>query len=138
MRRFPEGRLSDIGHGGPGARREATAFRWCENSSATVSAPIASRGAAGAELFGHAQGHDAAQAGGLVLAIEPMVNAGTQEVQMDPDGWTARTKDGKLSAHFEYSVAVTPDGPRLLGRDRGYLADAATQVTADEMESVAV
>lgn len=62
---------------------------------------------------------------GLVLAIEPMINAGSAEVEVDPDGWTARTKDGGLSAHFEYSVAVTPDGPRILGRDRGYLADAA-------------
>ena len=60
---------------------------------------------------------------GLVLAIEPMINAGSAEVEMDPDGWTARTKDGGLSAHFEYSVAVTPKGPRILGRDRNYLAD---------------
>ena len=52
---------------------------------------------------------------GLVLAIEPMVNAGSPKVRMDPDGWTARTDDGSLSAHFEYSVAVTPDGPRILG-----------------------
>lgn len=52
---------------------------------------------------------------GLVLAIEPMVNAGAPGVQMDADGWTARTADGSLSAHFEYSVAVTPDGPRVLG-----------------------
>lgn len=53
---------------------------------------------------------------GLVLAIEPMVNAGRPEVTMDADGWTARTRDGSLSAHFEYSVAVTDDGPRVLGR----------------------
>ncbi len=52
---------------------------------------------------------------GLVLAIEPMVNAGTSEVRMDADGWTARTADGKLSAHFEYSVAVTDRGARILG-----------------------
>ncbi len=52
---------------------------------------------------------------GLVLAIEPMVNAGTPEVKVDDDGWTARTRDGSLSAHFEYSVAVTKDGPRVLG-----------------------
>jgi methionyl aminopeptidase len=52
---------------------------------------------------------------GLVLAIEPMVNAGKPKVKMDKDGWTARTKDGSLSAHFEYSVAVTPKGPRILG-----------------------
>ncbi|OFV84955.1 MAG: type I methionyl aminopeptidase [Acidobacteria bacterium RBG_16_64_8] len=52
---------------------------------------------------------------GLVLAIEPMVNAGKCGVRMDADGWTARTEDGSLSAHFEYSVAVTEDGPWVLG-----------------------
>lgn len=52
---------------------------------------------------------------GLVLAIEPMVNAGRKEVKMDKDGWTARTKDQSLSAHFEYSVAVTEKGPWVLG-----------------------
>ena len=52
---------------------------------------------------------------GLVLAIEPMVNAGGKDVRVDPDGWTARTADGSLSAHFEYSVAVTDRGPRVLG-----------------------
>lgn len=53
---------------------------------------------------------------GLVLAIEPMVNAGEPGVAVDADGWTARTRDGSLSAHFEYSVAVTQDGARVLGR----------------------
>ncbi len=53
---------------------------------------------------------------GLVLAIEPMVNAGRPGVSMDADGWTARTADGSLSAHFEFSVAVTDEGPRVLGR----------------------
>lgn len=52
---------------------------------------------------------------GLVLAIEPMVNAGVSGVMFDDDGWTARTEDGKLSAHFEYSVAVTENGPWVLG-----------------------
>ncbi|MBT8207606.1 MAG: type I methionyl aminopeptidase [Acidimicrobiia bacterium] len=55
---------------------------------------------------------------GLVLAIEPMVNVGGPEVQVDADGWTARTRDGSLSAHFEYSVAVTEDGPLVLGAGR--------------------
>ncbi|MBI4914720.1 MAG: type I methionyl aminopeptidase [Acidobacteria bacterium] len=54
---------------------------------------------------------------GLVLAIEPMINQGKPGVVIDEDGWTARTEDGKLSAHFEYSVAVTSDGPRVLGVD---------------------
>jgi methionyl aminopeptidase len=52
---------------------------------------------------------------GLVLAIEPMVNQGASGVAFDDDGWTARTEDGKLSAHFEYSVAVTESGPWVLG-----------------------
>jgi len=52
---------------------------------------------------------------GMVLAIEPMVNAGDPAVEVDADGWTARTRDGSLSAHFEYSVAVTEDGARVLG-----------------------
>lgn len=52
---------------------------------------------------------------GLVLAIEPMVNAGVAGVKVDSDGWTARTSDGHLSAHFEYSVAVTDGEPRILG-----------------------
>ncbi|HKV11434.1 MAG TPA: type I methionyl aminopeptidase [Thermoanaerobaculia bacterium] len=55
---------------------------------------------------------------GMVLAIEPMVNAGSAGVRMDADGWTARTEDGSLSAHFEYSVAVTESGARVLGTDR--------------------
>ena len=55
---------------------------------------------------------------GMVLAIEPMINAGKCGVKMDADGWTARTEDGSLSAHFEYSVAVVPTGARVLGTDR--------------------
>lgn len=52
---------------------------------------------------------------GMVLAIEPMVNAGTFEVEVDRvDLWTARTRDGKLSAHFEHSVAITANGPDVL------------------------
>jgi methionyl aminopeptidase len=55
---------------------------------------------------------------GMVLAIEPMVNAGTPGVRFDADGWTARTADGSLSAHYEYSVAVTAAGRRVLGVPR--------------------
>jgi methionyl aminopeptidase len=51
---------------------------------------------------------------GLVLAIEPMVNAGGPEVFLKDDGWTAATRDGRLSAHFEHSVAVTANGPYIL------------------------
>ncbi|MFQ5524929.1 MAG: type I methionyl aminopeptidase [Thermoanaerobaculia bacterium] len=53
---------------------------------------------------------------GLVLAVEPMVNVGSPDVRVDADGWTARTRDGSLSAHFEYSIAVTDIGARVLGR----------------------
>ena len=53
---------------------------------------------------------------GLVLAIEPMVNAGSPEVYVRDDGWTAATRDGQLSAHFEHSVAVTAKGPYILSQ----------------------
>jgi len=52
---------------------------------------------------------------GLVIAIEPMITAGSWRVKIDNDGWTARTEDGKIAAHFEFSVAVTPRGRRVLG-----------------------
>ncbi len=51
---------------------------------------------------------------GMVLAIEPMVNAGGPLVQMGDDGWSVYSEDGSLAAHFEFTVAVTPEGPRIL------------------------
>jgi len=51
---------------------------------------------------------------GMVLAIEPMVNLGRAGVKVLPDGWTAVTRDGSLSAHFEHTVAITVDGPMIL------------------------
>jgi len=51
---------------------------------------------------------------GLVLAVEPMVNVGTDKVQILSDGWTVVTADGKPSAHFEHTVAVTGNGPEIL------------------------
>lgn len=51
---------------------------------------------------------------GMVIAIEPMVTMGSHEVEILPDKWTAVTKDGQLAAHFEHSVAITPDGPKIL------------------------
>lgn len=51
---------------------------------------------------------------GMVIAIEPMVNVGTYEVQVLADGWTAVTKDRKLSAHFEHTIAITDNGPDIL------------------------
>ena len=51
---------------------------------------------------------------GMVLAIEPMVTAGGHAVRIAPDGWSIFTQDGSLAAHFEFTVAVTDDGPRIL------------------------
>jgi methionyl aminopeptidase len=51
---------------------------------------------------------------GMVLAIEPMINAGGPEVRVLKDGWTAITVDGSYSAHFEHTVAITNDGPLVL------------------------
>ena len=62
---------------------------------------------------------------GMVLAIEPMVNIGQAGVKVLADGWTAVTKDGSLSAHFEHTVAVTADGCRVLTR-----VDAAANAAA--------
>lgn len=50
---------------------------------------------------------------GMSLCIEPMFNIGGKETKVDPDGWTVRTRDGSLSAHWEHTVAVTPDGPMV-------------------------
>jgi methionyl aminopeptidase len=51
---------------------------------------------------------------GMVLAIEPMVNVGGPLVRMDEDGWSVFSEDGSLAAHFEFTVAVTAEGPRVL------------------------
>jgi methionyl aminopeptidase len=51
---------------------------------------------------------------GMTIAIEPMINQGVKEVKTLADGWTTVTADGKLSAHFEKSIAITPDGPVIL------------------------
>lgn len=50
---------------------------------------------------------------GMALCIEPMFNMGSRETKVDSDGWTVRTKDGSLSAHWEHTVAITPDGPMV-------------------------
>ncbi len=51
---------------------------------------------------------------GMVFALEPMVNEGSYEIRILPDGWTAVTVDGKLSAHFEHTIAITSNGPIIL------------------------
>lgn len=53
---------------------------------------------------------------GMVLAIEPMINVGSHDVEIKEDGWTAVTKDGSLAAHFEHSVAITKNGPYVLSQ----------------------
>ena len=49
----------------------------------------------------------------MALCIEPMFNIGSRQTKVDPDGWTVRTEDGSLSAHFEHTVCLTPDGPQI-------------------------
>ncbi|MGA7228809.1 MAG: type I methionyl aminopeptidase [Acidimicrobiia bacterium] len=50
---------------------------------------------------------------GMALCIEPMFNLGSKLTKVDPDGWTVRTEDGSLSAHWEHTVCLTPDGPQV-------------------------
>lgn len=111
----PGGRLSDIGH---------AVQRYAESQGFSVVREFSGHGI-GTSLHEDPQIPNYGSPGkgpklkpGMVLAIEPMVNAGGCGVRMDADGWTARTEDGSLSAHFEYSVAVTPTGARVLGTDR--------------------
>ena len=61
-------------------------------------------------------GHGRRMKPGLVLAIEPMVNLGTEHLEVLSDGWTVATKDGRRSAHVEHSVAITPEGPVVITR----------------------
>jgi methionyl aminopeptidase len=51
---------------------------------------------------------------GMTIAIEPMITAGASDVVVMDDGWTIRTQDRSMSAHFEHTVAITSDGPRIL------------------------
>lgn len=82
------------------------------------------------ELVGHGVGHQLHESpdipnygkpgtgarlqAGMTIAIEPMVNLGTEAVQVEPDGWTITTRDGKPSAHFEHTVLITEDGGEIL------------------------
>ena len=57
---------------------------------------------------------------GMTIAVEPMITAGGPDISIADDGWTISTEDGSLAAHFEHTIAITPDGPRILtprGRD---------------------
>ena len=59
-------------------------------------------------------GHGIRLVAGMVIAVEPMINMGTDAIYTMPDKWTVRTKDGKPSAHFEHTIAITPDGAVIL------------------------
>ncbi len=56
---------------------------------------------------------------GMVFTIEPMINAGVKELTMDDNGWTARTRDGRNSAQYEHTLAITKDGPLILTEQGG-------------------
>ncbi|MBI2222571.1 MAG: type I methionyl aminopeptidase [Acidobacteria bacterium] len=110
------GRLSDIGH---------AIQDWVEQHGFSVVREFVGHGI-GTKLHEEPQIPNYGQAGrgprlveGMVLAIEPMVNAGRASVKVLPDGWTAVTRDGSLSAHFEHTVAITGDGPLILTRRNG-------------------
>ena len=60
------------------------------------------------------QGHKIKE--GMCIAIEPMINLGEKEIKTDEDGWTIRTQDGKVSAHFEHTIAITNNGPVILSK----------------------
>jgi methionyl aminopeptidase len=105
------GRLSDIGH---------AIQMWVEEHGFSVVREFVGHGI-GTKLHEEPQIPNYGQPGrgprlseGMVLAIEPMVNIGRASVKVLPDGWTAVTKDGSLSAHFEHTVAVTGEGPMIL------------------------
>jgi methionyl aminopeptidase len=51
---------------------------------------------------------------GMCIAIEPMINLGSKDIFTDSDGWTIKTRDGKSSAHFEHTIAILADGPKIL------------------------
>ena len=107
----PGGRVSDIGH---------AVQQYVEAQGFTVVREFVGHGI-GTRLHEEPQipnygpaGRGPRLAEGMVLAIEPMVNAGRAAVRVLADGWTAVTVDGLLSAHFEHTVAVTPAGAEIL------------------------
>ena len=74
---------------------------------------------------------------GMTLAIEPMLNEGDWEIELDPDGWTYRVRDGSLSAHFEHTVLVGEEGPEVLtclpaGREAEGLAEKEAPLAPGE------
>ena len=121
------GRVSDIGH----AIQEHV-----EAAGFSVVREFVGHGI-GAELHEEPQianygepGRGPRLAEGMVLAIEPMVNMGRPAVKVLRDGWTAVTRDGSLSAHFEHTVAVTKNGPLVLTERSAAPAGAMTPAIA--------
>ena len=107
----PGGRISDIGHAVQ-AHVEANGFSVVREF---VGHGIGQRMHEEPQIPNYGEpGRGPRLAEGMVLAIEPMVNAGRPAVKVLADGWTAVTRDGSLSAHFEHTVAVTADGPWIL------------------------
>jgi methionyl aminopeptidase len=110
---LPNGRLSDVSH----------AVQSCvEPKGFSVVREFVGHGI-GRNLHEAPQIPNFGQAGqgprlktGMVLAIEPMINAGVPGVKILEDGWTAVTQDGKRSAHFEHTVAITDNGPEIMTR----------------------
>ncbi|MCR4926057.1 MAG: type I methionyl aminopeptidase [Clostridiales bacterium] len=105
------GRIGDIG---------AAVQRYCEERGFSVVREYVGHGV-GAKLHESPEvpnygtpGHGVRLLPGMTIAIEPMINQGGAAVKSMPDGWTVKTKDGKLSAHFEHTIAITSDGPQIL------------------------
>ena len=107
----PGGRIGDIAHAvqsyceerGYGVVREYTGHGVGKELHEDPSVPNYGTAGRGVRLLA-----------GMTLAIEPMINQGTARIKVLPDGWTVKTIDGKLSAHFEHTVAITKDGPVIL------------------------
>ncbi len=111
----PGNRLSDVG---------AAVQQWVERHGFSVVREFVGHGIGTKmheepSVLNYGQpGHGPRLQEGMVLAIEPMVNQGTPNVRVLDDGWTAVTADGKPSAHFEHTVAVTANGPWILTRPK--------------------
>ena len=112
-RAVPGGRLSDISH---------AVQSWVEAHGFSVVRDFVGHGI-GRQLHEAPQlpnfgppGQGPRLKPGMTLAIEPMINAGSPGVKILEDGWTAVTQDGKRSAHFEHTVAITESGPEILTR----------------------
>jgi methionyl aminopeptidase len=107
----PGGRISDIGHA---VQQHVEAFGFSVVRE-FVGHGIGQRMHEEPQVPNYGEpGHGPRLAEGMVLAIEPMVNAGKPGVKVLADGWTAVTRDGCLSAHFEHTVAVTSGEPWIL------------------------